>query len=155
MNEVGWLIILLPGVGCYIMGYESDPLTSYPKLSNFSYSVKLIKPLTRLFLHFIYRVLIPPLHQPDRPWHPLHVRAQCTDGATGYPLQYGCLPLLDVNPNGVDLHGFHCLLYRWVLPLPTWPAFRHHHCDSSRLLMVECRQDLEHLPVNHLALAAI
>ena len=28
-NHAGWLIILPPGVGCDIMGYESEPLHSY------------------------------------------------------------------------------------------------------------------------------
>ena len=38
---VGWLILLPPGVGCYIMGYESDPLPSYRNLRNFSHSIQL------------------------------------------------------------------------------------------------------------------
>ena len=38
---VDWLIILPPGVGWYIMGYKSEPLPSYHKWSNCSYSIKL------------------------------------------------------------------------------------------------------------------
>ena len=38
---VGWLILLPPGVGWDIMGYESDPLPSYLESSNCSYSVML------------------------------------------------------------------------------------------------------------------
>ena len=30
-KQVGWLILLLPGVGWDIMGYESEPLSSYPE----------------------------------------------------------------------------------------------------------------------------
>ena len=59
---VGCLVLLMPGVGWYIIGYESEPLPSYPELRNCSYYVKLITPLPRLFLQFIYRVLILPLH---------------------------------------------------------------------------------------------
>ena len=33
---VGWLILLLDGVGWYIMDYESETLPSYHKLRNFS-----------------------------------------------------------------------------------------------------------------------
>ena len=52
-NHVGWLVILSPGVGWDIMGYESDPLPSYPDLRNCSYSLKLITHITRLFLRII------------------------------------------------------------------------------------------------------
>ena len=39
--RVGWLIILPPGVGWYIMGNESYPLPSYQYLRNWSYYIKL------------------------------------------------------------------------------------------------------------------
>ena len=39
--EFSWLVILTPGVGWDIMGYESEPLLSYTKLSNFSYFIML------------------------------------------------------------------------------------------------------------------
>ena len=120
---VGWLILLPPRVGQDIMGYESEPFTSYPELSNFSYSVTLITPPPCLLPMFIYRVLIPPSHQPARPRHPLRLRSQCIDGAAGHPLHYGCLPPLDVHPDGVDLWGFYRLLYQWVLPLSACPTF--------------------------------
>ena len=38
---VGWLNILPPGVRWDIMGYESDPPTSYTKLRNCSHSIML------------------------------------------------------------------------------------------------------------------
>ena len=59
---VGSLIILLPGVGWFIIGYESEPLPFYPKLRNCSYYVKLITNPPSLLLRFIYCVLISPLH---------------------------------------------------------------------------------------------
>ena len=40
----GWWILLPPRVFWDIIGYESEPLSSYSKLRNFSYSVKLITP---------------------------------------------------------------------------------------------------------------
>ena len=154
-NLVGWLILLTPGVGWDIMGYESEPLPSYPNLRNFSYFFKLITPLHCLLIRFIYRVSIPPLHQPDCPRNSLRLHAQCIDGAAGHPLRYVCLPPLDVHPYGVDPCGFHCLLYRWVLPLSAWPAFLRHHRDPSRRPMVELRQDLEYPHSHHPALAII
>ena len=36
-----WLILLPPGVGWGIMGYESEPTTSYYGLRKFSYSIML------------------------------------------------------------------------------------------------------------------
>ena len=36
-----WLILLPPGVGWGIMGYESEPITSYYGLRKFSYSIML------------------------------------------------------------------------------------------------------------------
>ena len=38
---VGWLILLPPGVGWDIMGYESEPLPYYPRLRNCSYYIML------------------------------------------------------------------------------------------------------------------
>ena len=145
---VQWLILLPLGVVWYIMGYESDPIPSYPYLRDCSSPVKLITPLTRLFLQFIYRVLIPPSHQPARPRHPLRLRAQFIYGAAGHLLRYVCLPPLDLHPTGVEPRGFYCLLYRWVLPLSSYPALRHHPRDLSRRAMVERRQELKHLQVN-------
>ena len=144
---VGWLIIIHPRVGWYITGYESYPLQYYPDLRNCYFSVKLIIPPTCLLLRFIYRVLIPPFHQPNRPRHLIRLCAKCIDGSAGHPLLYGCLPPLDVYPNGVDTCGFHRLLYIWVLPLSACPAFLRHHFDPSHRPMVEPQQDLEHLPV--------
>ena len=66
---VGWLIILLPGVGWDIMRHESDPLPFYPDLRNCSYSFKLITTPPHLFLHVMYRILIPPAHHPACPQH--------------------------------------------------------------------------------------
>ena len=152
---VGWLIILTPGVGWDIMGYESETLPSYPVLSNFSYSVNLITPLPRLFLRFVYLVLIPSEHHPDRPWHPLRLCAYCIDRAPGHPLRYGPLILIDVHPDGVDPRGVHRLLYRWVLPLSACPVFLCHPCDPSRCPMVEFRQYLEHIPGHHPAISDI
>ena len=40
-GPVGWLIILLPGVCWYILGYKPEPLPSYIKLRNCSYSIML------------------------------------------------------------------------------------------------------------------
>ena len=40
-NHVGWLILLLIGVGWDIMGYESETPTSYHELRNCFYSIKL------------------------------------------------------------------------------------------------------------------
>ena len=112
---VGWFILLPPGVGWDIMGYEPETLPSYPELGNLYYSVKLITPLTHLLLRLIYRILIPPLHQPDRPRNPIRLCAQRIFWEAGHPLHYGCLPYLDVHPDGVDPHGFHRLLYQWVI----------------------------------------
>ena len=106
---VGWLILLPPGVGYYIMRYESDPLPSYPELRNFSYSVKLITTHPRLLPRFIYRFLIPPLYQTARPRHPLCLYVQFIDGESRHPLWYGRLSPLDLHPNGVDPRGFHFL----------------------------------------------
>ena len=72
---VGWLILLSPGVGWDIMGYESEPQPFYPDLRNWSYSISLITPIPRIFLRFIYRVLIPPAHHPDYPQHPIRLCA--------------------------------------------------------------------------------
>ena len=117
MTSVEWLIILLPGVGWDIMGYESEPLPPYPKLRNCSYSVKLITPFPHLFLRFVYRVLIPPVHHPYCPRNPLRLRLQCIYRAAGHLLRYGRLPTLDVYSDGVCPRGVHYLLYRWILPL--------------------------------------
>ena len=119
---VGWLITLLPGVVWDIMGYESDPLPSYPELRNCPHYVKLIKPPPCLLIRFIYRVLIPPLHQPARPRNPPCLLAQCIDGVAGHPLHSGCLPPLDVHPDGVETRIFHRILYLWILPLSTFPT---------------------------------
>ena len=150
---VGWLISLLPGVGWDIIGYESEPLLSYPELRNCSYSVNLITPLPRLFLRFIYRVFIPPLHHMARPRHPLRLLAQCIDGASRHPLRYGCLPSFDVHSDGLDPRSAHCLIYRWVLPLYACPAIFRYPCDLLCRPMMERRQDLDHLPIHHPALA--
>ena len=131
------------------MGYESDPLHSYPKLRNRPYYVKLITPLPLLFLCFIYCVLIPPSHQPTRPRHPLRLRAQCIDGVAGHSLYYGRLPPLGIHPNGLDSRVFHCLFYRWVLLLSSCPTFFRHPCDPSCHPMVKLHQDLEHIPGQH------
>ena len=107
---VGWLILLLPGVGWDIMGYESEPLPSYPELINYPYSVKLITPLPRLFLWIIYRVLIPPEHHLARTRHPIRLHAQCIDWPAGHHLYYGHLQPLDVYFNVVEPRGVHRLL---------------------------------------------
>ena len=91
---VGWLIILLPGAGWDIMGYESDPLPSYPELRNCSYSVKLITPLPRLFLRIVYCVLIPSEHHPASPRNYLRLCAQCIYRPAGHPLHYIFFPTL-------------------------------------------------------------
>ena len=110
-------------VGWGIMGYESEPLPSYPKLRNCSYSVKLITTIPRLFFWLVYRVLIPPAQHPACPRYPLRLRVYCIDGETGYPLRYGHLMPLDVHPDGVEPRGLHCPLYRWILPLSACPTF--------------------------------
>ena len=137
------------------MGYKSENLPSYPKLRNCSYSVKLITPLPCLFLRFIYPGLISSLRQPDRPQHLLRLCTKYIDGAAGKPLQSGRLKPLDAHPDGVDPRGFHSLLYQWLLPLSACPAFSLYPRDPSRRLMVEPRQNLEHLPGHHPNLAAI
>ena len=152
---LGWFIILPPGIGWYIMGYESDPLHSYPELSNFSYSVKLITPLPSLFLCLIYRVLILPEQHPDCPRHPLRFHVQFTERPAGHPIRYGCLWPLYVYYDGVEPCRVHCLLYRWILPLSVDPTFFHHLHDPSRHMMAELRQDLDHLPGNYQTLASI
>ena len=105
-----WLILLPPEVGWYIMGYESEPPPSYPKLRNCSYYLKLITPHPCLLISFIYHVLIPPMHQPGRPQHPLHLCAKCIDRAAGHPLRYFCLTPIHVHPYGVEPRIFHRLL---------------------------------------------
>ena len=137
------------------MVYESEPLLSYPKLSNCSYSVKLITPLPRLFLRLIYHVLIPPAHHPDRPWHPLRLLSQCIYRPASHPLLYGRLPPLDVYSDGVDPRRFHILLYRWILSLSACPTFRYHPRDPSHRPMVKLRQDLNHIPSHPPTLASI
>ena len=155
VTEVGWFNILPPRVGWYIMGYESEPLPSFPELINCSHSVKLIIPPTHLLFRFIYRVLIPPLHHPDCTRHPLRLCEQFIDMVAGHPLRYVCLSPLNLHPYWVNPRGFHCLYYQGVLSLSVGPAFRHHACDPSRRPMVEPRQDLKHLRGHHPALAAI
>ena len=154
-RKVGSLILLLPGVGWDIMGYKSDPLPSYPKLMNCSYSLKLITPPPRLLLRFIYCTLIPPLHQPARHQNMLHICANLIYRAASHPLQYGCLPPLDVHPDWPEPRDFHCIHYRWVLPLYACPAFRRHLRDPLRRPMVEPCQDLDHIPGHHTTLATI
>ena len=151
---VGWLNILTPMVGWDIMGYESDPLLSSPELSNCSCYVNLFTPLPRLFLWFIYHVLIPPAHHPARPRHPLRLSSQWIDGAAGYPLRFGRLLSIDIHYYGVEPRGFHRHIYRWVPPLSACPAFRRHPRDLSLRPMMERRQDLEHLYSHHPALAS-
>ena len=51
----GWLILLPPGVGWDITGYESEPLTSYLELINFSYSI---------MLNYTYSLSTPQVHLP-------------------------------------------------------------------------------------------
>ena len=109
---VGWLILLPPGVGWYIMEYESEPLPSYPELRNCSYYFKLIKPYPRLLLRFIYRILLPPLHQLARLRHLPRLHGHFIDGGGRPPSPLWSLTPLDVQPDEVDPHGFHCLHYR-------------------------------------------
>ena len=52
-NQAGWLILLPPGIGWDIMGYESEPLPSYISLSNFSYSI---------MLNYTYYISTPQVH---------------------------------------------------------------------------------------------
>ena len=118
---VSWLILISPGLGCDIMGYESEPLPSYTKLRNCYYSVNLITSLPRLFLRIIYRVLIPPAQHPDFPRHPIHLRSYWIEGAAGHPLCYGCLLPLDVHSNrgGSPRHPSpHLLMVTPTLRLP-------------------------------------
>ena len=121
-NLVGWLILLPTGVGWYIIGYESEPLHSYPELRNCSYSVKLSTPLPRLFLRLVYCVLIPPAHHPYHPQHIILFHAQCIYSPEGHPIWYVCLPTIGVYSDGVDPRGVHRLLYRWILPLSACPT---------------------------------
>ena len=72
---------------------------------------------------FIYRILIPPLHQTARPRHLFFLSAQCIDEAAGHYFLYGHMPLIDAHYDGVEPSGLHCLLYLWVLPLSTCPTF--------------------------------
>ena len=137
------------------MEYESEPLPSYPELRNCSYAVNLSTPPTRLFLRFIYRILIPPMHHMDRPRHQLRLCVQCIEREAGHPIRYGRLPPLDIHSDGVDPPGFHRLIYRWVFPLSACPVFCHHPCDPSLRLMMERCQDLEHIPGHHPALSSI
>ena len=152
---VRWLIILPPGAGWGIIGYEYVPLPSDPKLRNCFYSVKLITPLPRLFLWLIYCVLIPPAHHPSCPWHPLRLREKFIDRPAGHLLRYVCLPTLYVYFDGVEPGRFHRLLYRWIIPLSAGPTFLRHTHDSLRRPMVEFRQGLEHLPGRHPTLDSI
>ena len=152
---VSWLIILLPRVGWDIMGYEWGSLPSSPKLRKWYHSVKLITPLPWLFLRLIYHVLIPPVHHPEHPWHPLRLRAQCIYRPAGHPLLYGRLPPLDVYADGLEPRGVHRLLYCWILPISACPIFRCRPRDPLLLPMVERRQDLEHLPGHHADLSSI
>ena len=50
VSWVGWSILLLPGAGWYIMGFESETLPSYLGLRNCSYSVKWNKYTSSLFI---------------------------------------------------------------------------------------------------------
>ena len=137
------------------MEYESEPLPFYSDLSNCSYSVIFLTPLPCLFLWFVYRVLILPAYHLAVPRHMLRLRAQYIDRASDHPLRYVHLLPYDFHSNGVDSHCVHRLIYRFVLPLSTYPAFLDHSGDPSRHLIMEFRQDLEHLPGHHPALAAI
>ena len=152
---VGWVIILPPGIGWDTMWCESEPFPSYPKLRNCSYSVNLSTPLPHIFLRFIYRVLIPPAHHPDRPQHPLRLPSHRIDGTAGHPLCYFRLTPLDVHYDGVEPCIVHCLIYHWVIPPSTSPALCHHPRDPSRRLTMEHHQDLENIPGNHPYFAAI
>ena len=155
MTSVGWLVLLPPGVGWDIMGYESDPLPSYPELRNCSYSVKLITPLPRLILWLIYHILIPSAHHPARPHHYLRLRAHFIYSLVGHPLRYTSLPPIYLYSDGMDPCGVHHLLYHWILPLSACPTFFHHLRDPSYRSMVECGQDLEHLSGHHPSLASV
>ena len=137
------------------MGYESEPLPSYPELRNFSYSVKLFTPLPHLFLRLIYRVLIPLVHYPDCPRHSLRLHSQCIYRPSVHLLYDCCLPSLYVYSDEVNPRGVHCLLYLWILPLSACPTFFRHPRDPTRHLMVEFCPDLEHLPGHHPPLASI
>ena len=154
-NHVGWFILLLPGVGWDIMGYESEPLPSYPELRNCSYSVKLITPIPRLFLRLICRVLIPPAHHPARTRHPLRLHAKFIDRPAGHPLWYVRTLPLCVYSDGVEPRRVHHLLYCWILPLFVGPKFCRHPRDPLGRPMVEFCQDLEHLPSHHPTLTSI
>ena len=152
MTSVGCLILLPPGLGWDIMGYESEPLPSYTDLRNYSCSVKLITTLPCLLLRIIYRVFIPQAHHPDCPRHHLRLRAHWIDRPAGHPLRLGCLPSLDIYSDGLYPRGVHHLLYRWIPPLSACLTFRRHPCDPLRHPMVERCQDLEHLPGHHPAM---
>ena len=125
-NYAGWLILFPPMVGWDSMGYNLEPLPSYPDLRNCCYSVKLIKPSPCLLRRFIYHVLIPPWHQPACPRHPLRFLEKCIDEAAGHLLHYGRLLPLYVHLNGMDPLSLHWLHYRWVLALFVCPAIRLH-----------------------------
>ena len=103
---VGWLFLLFPGVIWDIMGYESDPLPSYPKLRNWSYSVMIITPHPCVLLKFIYLVLIPPMHQPAHPRHLICLCTQFIDGATGHSLHYDHLLPFDVCLMGCSITAY-------------------------------------------------
>ena len=133
---VGCLILLPPVVGWDIIGYESGILPSCPKLSNFSYSIKLIKPLPSLFLRLIFRVLIPPAHHPAHPRNPIRLRAQCIYRPAVHPILYVRMPPLDVYSAGVEPRRDHRLLYLWMRPLSACPTFCCHPCDPSCRPMV-------------------
>ena len=152
---VGWLILLPPGIGWDIMWYKSDTLPSYLKLSNCSYYVMLITPNPRLRIRFIYRVLIPTLHQPPCLWQTLRLRGQFIYGAVGHPFRYGFLSPLDVHHDGVKPRSFHCLHNQWVLPLSASPMFLCHLPDPLRCPMLKPLQDLEHIPGHHPDLTSI
>ena len=137
------------------MGYESEPLPSYPDIRNCSYSPKLITPLPRLYLWIIYQVLIPLAHHLHGPLHPLRLHAQFIHMPTGHPLRYVRLPPLYVYSYGVEPCRVHRLLYNWILPLSSGPTFRHHPRDPLHCPMVERCQDLDHLPVHHPTIAYI
>ena len=78
-------------VGWYIMGYESEPLPSYNKLRNRSYSIKKNKKNLRLILIFLYHVFIPPYHHTDCPQPTLRLGIEPIDVEACHLFRDGCL----------------------------------------------------------------
>ena len=136
------------------MGYESEPLHSYHYLSNFSYSIILnnteFPPTPQFHLTRPGSTISPSCSSRC----PLRLGAEFIYGAAGHLFCYGHLLPPNVLPYGVEPRRFHFCHHRGVLPLPAWPTFLRHLCDTLGFPVMGPLQDLEHITHHHPYLTA-